>query len=113
MHNACNIFFLFQLSALLSVTSYTDFINNGYRQNCGVVEKDSSKIELDGVIIGIIGARLSRRDLMEFQEIVISKSQNTSNNGYGKDPIVISNDDMKVKLSYRLSNIFLIYPIDN
>uniref|UniRef100_A0A1I8MRE2 Uncharacterized protein n=1 Tax=Musca domestica TaxID=7370 RepID=A0A1I8MRE2_MUSDO len=72
-----------KLSALLSVSSYSELINNGNRQNCGVIEKNKSLIEREGVVIGLIGARLTRRDVMEFQDIVIAKTQNTKENGYG------------------------------
>ncbi|XP_037946112.1 uncharacterized protein LOC119678380 [Teleopsis dalmanni] len=73
-----------KLSALLSVSSHSEFINDGNRKNMGIIEKDKTKIERDGVVIGIIGARLSRRDVMEFQDIIISKTQNTKENGYGE-----------------------------
>ncbi|XP_037936611.1 uncharacterized protein LOC119670427 [Teleopsis dalmanni] len=73
-----------KLSALLSVSSHSEFINDGNRKNLGIVEEDKTKIERDGVVIGIIGARLSRRDVMEFQDIIISKTQNTKENGYGE-----------------------------
>lgn len=72
-----------QLSALLSVSSHSELINNGNRQNCGIIEKNKSLIEREGVVIGVIGARLTRRDVMEFQDIVITKTQNTKENGYG------------------------------
>ncbi|KAI8117786.1 hypothetical protein CVS40_10393 [Lucilia cuprina] len=72
-----------KLSALLSVSSHTELINNGNRQNCGVIEKNKSLIERSGVVVGIIGARLTRRDVMEFQDIIIAKTQNTKENGYG------------------------------
>uniref|UniRef100_W8AIK8 Uncharacterized protein n=1 Tax=Ceratitis capitata TaxID=7213 RepID=W8AIK8_CERCA len=72
-----------KLSAFLSVSSHTEFLNDGNRQNCGVIEKNKSLIETDGVIIGLIGARLVRRDVMEFQDIIIAKKQNTKENGYG------------------------------
>lgn len=72
-----------KLSALLSVSSYTQFINDGNRKNRGEVPTEKDKIEENGIIIGLIGARLSRRDLMEFQDIVIAKTQNTAENGYG------------------------------
>ncbi|XP_053951689.1 uncharacterized protein LOC128859041 isoform X2 [Anastrepha ludens] len=72
-----------KLSALLSVSSHTEFLNDGNRQNCGVIERNKSRIETDGVIIGLIGARLVRRDVMEFQDIIIASKQNTKENGYG------------------------------
>ncbi|XP_034661709.1 uncharacterized protein LOC117897146 [Drosophila subobscura] len=72
-----------KLSALLSVSSHTEFINEGERANCGRVTHDRRTLEPEGVIVGLIGARLSRRNLMEFQDIVIARSQNTPENGYG------------------------------
>ncbi|XP_017469981.1 PREDICTED: uncharacterized protein LOC108361739 isoform X3 [Rhagoletis zephyria] len=72
-----------KLSALLSVSSHTEFLNDGNRQNCGVIELNKSRIETDGVVIGLIGARLVRRDVMEFQDIIIASKQNTKENGYG------------------------------
>ncbi|XP_067636706.1 uncharacterized protein [Eurosta solidaginis] len=72
-----------KLSVFLSVSSYTEFLNDGNRQNCGVLEPNRSRIETDGIIIGLIGARLVRRDVMEFQDIIITQKQNTKENGYG------------------------------
>lgn len=68
---------------MLSVSSHSELINNGNRQNCGVIEKNKSIIERQGVIVGVIGARLTRRDVMEFQDIIIAKTQNKTDNGYG------------------------------
>lgn len=81
-----------KVSALLSVTSFTEFINNGTRTNVGVVETDKSSIEQSGVIIGLIGARLKRRQFMEYQDIMITKEQNIENNGYGKSKTSATND---------------------
>lgn len=67
----------------MSVSSHSELINNGNRQNCGVIEKNKSLIERDGVVVGIIGARLTRRDVMEFQDIIVAKTQNTKEKGYG------------------------------
>ncbi|KAH8260756.1 hypothetical protein KR026_005759 [Drosophila bipectinata] len=72
-----------KLSALLSVSSHTIFINEGERANCGRVALNSKTLEPSGVIVGMIGARLSRRNLMEFQDIVIARTQNTRERGYG------------------------------
>ncbi|KAH8235818.1 hypothetical protein KR032_008149 [Drosophila birchii] len=72
-----------KLSALLSVSSHTEFINEGERANCGRVARHSKTLEPSGVIVGMIGARLSRRNLMEFQDIVIARTQNTREKGYG------------------------------
>ncbi|EDW00169.1 uncharacterized protein LOC6565111 [Drosophila grimshawi] len=73
-----------KLSALLSVSSHTEFINEGERTNCGRVTRNRQSLVPAGVIIGLIGARLSRRNLMEFQDIVIARTQNTKENGYGQ-----------------------------
>ncbi|KAH8415365.1 hypothetical protein KR222_005176 [Zaprionus bogoriensis] len=72
-----------KLSALLSVSSQTEFINEGERTNCGRVVRNRSSLEPEGVIVGLIGARLSRRNLMEFQDIVVARQQNTREQGYG------------------------------
>ncbi|KAK5647481.1 hypothetical protein RI129_002373 [Pyrocoelia pectoralis] len=70
-----------KLSALLSVSSRTHFINNGNRYNEGVTKRIN--IENDGVIIGLIGTRFERPKVMEYAEIVITETQNTHGNGYG------------------------------
>ncbi|XP_050293097.1 uncharacterized protein LOC126733752 [Anthonomus grandis grandis] len=72
-----------KLSALLSVSSYTYFINDGNRYNEGKYCANRSKIEDSGIIIGLIGARLEKPMVMEYQDVVVSKEQNTQENGYG------------------------------
>ncbi|XP_037826128.1 uncharacterized protein LOC119614106 [Lucilia sericata] len=74
-----------KISALLSVTSHTEFINDGARANCGKIEEDLNKIEPSGVIVGLIGARFVRPNRMESEDIKIVKTQNTFENGYGAD----------------------------
>ncbi|XP_065363956.1 uncharacterized protein LOC135957192 [Calliphora vicina] len=72
-----------KISALLSVSSKTEFINDGNRYNKGLRELDSSKIEQQGLVVGMIGARFERKEVMEFQDITITRNQNTLENGYG------------------------------
>ncbi|KAJ8925664.1 hypothetical protein NQ315_009509 [Exocentrus adspersus] len=72
-----------KLSALLSVSSYTQFINVGDRDNCGVTEYDKNKIEERGIIVGLIGARFEKPGAMEYQEVVVTQDQNLPENGYG------------------------------
>ena len=72
-----------KLSALLSVSSWSYFINDGTRQNKGVAEKKTDSFTTRGVIIGLIGARLKRLGLMEWQEVLVTKVHNTKQNGYG------------------------------
>uniref|UniRef100_A0A034VR60 Uncharacterized protein n=1 Tax=Bactrocera dorsalis TaxID=27457 RepID=A0A034VR60_BACDO len=72
-----------KLSAFLSVSSYTEFLNDGNRRNAGIIEVDKSKIERVGVIVGIIGARFQAREAMDWQDIIVSKEQNIKKHGYG------------------------------
>lgn len=90
-----------KLSALLSVSSQTEFLNNGHRANVGRIEKDTNTIERDGVIIGIIGARFERPLMMEYQDILITKQQNTLANGYGTMPTTKLDESLINKFEYR------------
>uniref|UniRef100_A0A034WC84 Uncharacterized protein n=1 Tax=Bactrocera dorsalis TaxID=27457 RepID=A0A034WC84_BACDO len=72
-----------KLSAFLSISSQTEFINDGNRYNEGAVEVDKSKIETEGIVIGMIGGRFQLKEAMEWQDIMITATQNTKENGYG------------------------------
>ncbi|KAH8272119.1 hypothetical protein KR044_001356 [Drosophila immigrans] len=72
-----------KLAALLYVSTHSEFINNGSRNNGGVVERNKTLIEREGVIVGMIGARFERDNVMEYQDIMITADQNTAENGYG------------------------------
>ncbi|XP_065364599.1 uncharacterized protein LOC135957734 [Calliphora vicina] len=72
-----------KISAFLSISSHSEFINDGRRHNTGKLEKDLNKIEPHGVVVGLIGARFGRPQKMEYEDIVISKHQNIPENGYG------------------------------
>ncbi|BFG02978.1 uncharacterized protein DMAD_02339 [Drosophila madeirensis] len=74
-----------KLSALLYVSTHSEFINNGNRANAGEVTLDKGSIEREGVIMGLIGARFERPNVMEYQDIIVSPSQNIEANGYGSD----------------------------
>ncbi|XP_063239189.1 uncharacterized protein LOC134540404 [Bacillus rossius redtenbacheri] len=71
-----------KLSAFLSVSSHSVFVNDGNRNNRGEVAPPGD-IQRQGVVIGLIGTRLSRPDFMEWQEVMVTKSQNVAGNGYG------------------------------
>ena len=73
-----------RLSALISVSSLSPFINDGGINNCGVVGNGVSH-ELEGVIVGQVGARFEKEGFMEWQDCIIKRNQNTIENGYGKD----------------------------
>ncbi|EFA06000.1 uncharacterized protein LOC664424 [Tribolium castaneum] len=73
-----------KLSAFLSVSSFTHFVNLGDRKNMAKYETDRSGIQDEGIIMGIIGPRLVKNEVMEYQELVITESQNTKTKGYGQ-----------------------------
>ncbi|XP_022217103.2 uncharacterized protein LOC111070687 [Drosophila obscura] len=72
-----------KLAALLYVSTHSEFINNGRRSNAGEVTQNKASIEREGVIMGLIGARFERPNVMEYQDIIISPTQNIEANGYG------------------------------
>ena len=74
------------ISALLSVSVPTFFINNGQRNNFGIKETDDSKYEKYGVYVGSVGARFERPGNMEWAHMIVSRDQNTSEKGYGSTP---------------------------
>lgn len=73
-----------KLSALLSVSSYSVFINNGSRRNRGVPAPSRRAVQSHGVVIGLIGPRLEKEGVMEWEEVVVSKDQNVGARGYGE-----------------------------
>ncbi|KAL0811038.1 hypothetical protein ABMA28_010318 [Loxostege sticticalis] len=72
-----------KLSALVYVSGRTECINDGTRQNKGVVDEDGA--ETDAVIIGLIGARFERKFRMDYEDILITEQQNCLENGYGEE----------------------------
>lgn len=74
-----------KLSALLSVSSHTVFINPGSRGNRGAETSDIESFQRHGVIIGLIGTRLPRPGVMEAQEVLITTEKRV-NGGYGFNP---------------------------
>lgn len=76
-----------KISSLVSISSYTHFINRGHRNNSGIYEGDRSGIEEEGIIIGIVGPRLHKTNAVENQEIVFSKKSHTKENGFGRSVI--------------------------
>ncbi|XP_031842434.1 ADP-ribosylarginine hydrolase CG3568-like isoform X2 [Nomia melanderi] len=72
-----------KLSAMMTMSSYTEFINDGSRKNKGVVSTNPDSIQPRGVIIGVVGSRFKRQHVMEYQDILITPTQNTVDNGYG------------------------------
>lgn len=73
-----------QIAALLGVSVPTYFINNGIRDNSGL-KGDSGTFQEHGIYVGLVGARFEKKDLMEWQHMIITPTQNTMQNGYGKN----------------------------
>ncbi|KAK4308409.1 hypothetical protein Pmani_019883 [Petrolisthes manimaculis] len=73
-----------KISALLCVSSHSTFINDGRRENHGI-PGDSGSFQPDGVIVGMVGPRMHREEVMEYQDIVITPQQNKKARGFGKD----------------------------
>jgi len=71
-----------ELSALLGMSVPTNFINNGNRNNVAVKTRNHAA---KGIVLGLVGARFERRNLMDWKHMIITKEQNTKENGYGKD----------------------------
>jgi hypothetical protein len=71
-----------QISAFLQVSSPSLFINDGARDNKGLV-KDTVEFIPEGIIVGSVGARFERPELMEYQHMLITTQQNTPDKGYG------------------------------
>jgi hypothetical protein len=73
-----------RLAAFLSCFVPTHFINNGSRNNEGVLAPQGT-YEAKGIYVGMVGARFERPGLMEWAHMVVTLDQNTPVNGYGKD----------------------------
>ncbi|ERL87582.1 hypothetical protein D910_04973 [Dendroctonus ponderosae] len=65
-----------KLSAFLYVSSYTHFVNKGDRKNKAVYLQNRALVEKTGIIAGMIGPRLKKQGVMDFQEMVITEKQN-------------------------------------
>lgn len=71
-----------QIAALIGVSVPTYFINDGSRTNNGVKGR-ADTFEEKGILVGLVGARFEKPGLMEWAHIMITPTQNTSENGYG------------------------------
>lgn len=70
------------LAALLTVSSFTVFINDGDRGNCARLS--AAPFVPRGVYIGAVGARFERDDQMETLFILVNRDRSTEENGYGR-----------------------------
>lgn len=83
-----------KLAALLQVSSPVCPINRGSRDNKG--KRDSDHVK-DAVYVAAVGARFTKKGKMEFQEIAITSTQNTPQNGYGKNRVKPNLNDVFAK----------------
>ncbi|XP_012272314.1 uncharacterized protein LOC105695377 [Orussus abietinus] len=72
-----------KLSALMVISSHSEFINDGSRENRGIVTNDFDSVQARGVIMGVVGTRFERPKVMEYQDILVTPLQNNMDNGYG------------------------------
>jgi len=84
-----------QISALISVSSKTYFINKGNRDNQAIMERDDSKVQREGVYAGLVGARFEKPGRMESAHMLIKEDLHTVEKGYGgvQKPAAGSNSD--------------------
>lgn len=73
-----------QLSALLSVSVPTLFMNAADRNNHGDPGVPGRFVR-NGVIVGQVGTRFEREGAMEWRHLLVTQKQNTAENGYGAD----------------------------
>ena len=80
-----------QISALMSMYVPTYFLNEGLRNN-GIMHKilqnDNNAKTSYGVFVASVGARFEKPGLM------VTRKQNTANNGYGKNPGKTTKSDL-------------------
>lgn len=70
------------ISALVSLSVPTHFINNGEKHNLGKLGAKDSYEDM-GILVGMVGTRFEKPGYMEWKHIVITPEQNTPQNGYG------------------------------
>lgn len=71
------------VGALLGVSSYCRFIDNGNRSETLADKIDYTKT---GVFVGLVGPRFEKEGEMEWKHMIITETQNTTPNGYGAQP---------------------------
>ena len=72
-----------RLAALVSLSTMAPLVNDGGKNNCGVIGNGVTH-ELDGAILGQVGARFEKEGYMDWVDCIVKRNQNTEENGYGK-----------------------------
>jgi len=73
-----------QIAALLGVAVPTYFINDGNKFNKAEPATPGTYQET-GIYTGLVGPRLEKENVMEWQHMVVTPEQNIKKNGYGKN----------------------------
>jgi hypothetical protein len=60
----------------------TFFINDGSRTNNSSLQ-DPTAYEEKGIYVALVGARFEKKELMEWQHMIVTQAQNTRKNGFG------------------------------
>ena len=73
-----------KLAAMLQLSSPVVLINNGSRDNVGLPGGRETFLDI-GVYVGVVGARFEMAERMEYQDMFVTREQNTERNGYGEN----------------------------
>ena len=73
-----------RVAALISLSSWSVFVNDGRRKNFGHVDKPGT-FQPYGVICGQVGARLKKEGVVEYLDCIVKKEENTVQNGFGRN----------------------------
>lgn len=90
------------LSALVSMSVPTYFINSGSRNNRGFRNPDTSQYTESGIYTACVGARFENEGVMEYSHVIVSETQNTVENGYG----LLAPDNAKSSLLRLWANFY-------
>lgn len=98
------------LSTFMCFTCPTHFINNGHKENRGRLgegeEEGEAKRYLEkGIFVEMVGARLEKPGFMEWKHCIITKEQNTAENGYGAEADANNPKTKELALFAKLYNI--------
>lgn len=94
------------IAARIGMSTPTHFINTGSRNNCGRPGVKGSFTE-SGVRQGLVGARFEVEGQMEYRYCMVSKTQNTAQNGYGRG--AKRNSDLEVEKEFYGVDHFFSY----
>ncbi len=101
-----------EISALLSISMKTPFVNDGGRDNKYTFGAKGS-FEKEGYVVGQIGSRFEAENKMEWKRMLITKSQNTIENGYGPKPDDMSKYAIDVANKFLMNNLWAsFYDVD-